>query len=140
MGGTRALLRRELRQAYSWGKADGVHPAKDTHKELWELAAGGRGPDWVRVGKVGIAGTGTPPGARSLLASLVFKGDGASSPLRIQVRHHSLGWSHSRLPLYCPMHSSVWEYTPVDQDAAQCRARGTALELTAWVLIPALCL
>ena len=118
MGGTRALLWRELRQAYSWGKADGVHPAKDTHEEPWELAAGERGPDWVRAGKVGIAGTGPPPGARSLLASLVFKGDGASSPLRVQVRHHSLGWGHSRLPLCCPTHSSVWEYTSADQDAA----------------------
>ena len=48
------------------------------------------------------------------------------------------GWNHSFMPLYCPMHSPVWEYNPAYQATAPCRAGSMTLESTAWVPIPAL--
>lgn len=58
-GGTRGLLWRDLRRAYSYSKADCVHAANYTHQEPWELASGGRRPN-IRVGKVGIEGAEAP--------------------------------------------------------------------------------
>lgn len=86
-GGTRGLLWRDLRRAYSYSKVDCVHAANYTRQEPWELASGGRGPN-VRVGKMGIEGAETSCARVPLLAPLVFRGDGFL--LRIEARHHSL--------------------------------------------------